>query len=52
MTVSFKHEDGAKGPVAKDIRQEDPERVKRVTAKVHYGKVEARATIQIKQTLF
>ena len=45
MCVSFKHEEGAKGPLAKDIRQEDPARVARVTAKVHYGKVEVRASL-------
>ena len=33
-------EEGEKGPIAKDIRLEDPARVARVTAKVHYGKVE------------
>ena len=40
MCVSFKQEEGSKGPVAKDLRQEDPARVARVGAKVHYGKVE------------
>ena len=45
MCVSFKHEEGAKGPLAKDVRQEDPARVARVTAKVHYGKVEVRASL-------
>ena len=40
MCVSFKQEEGAKGPLAKDIRQEDPDRVARITAKVHYGIVE------------
>ncbi|KAL9133124.1 MAG: hypothetical protein Q9175_005695 [Cornicularia normoerica] len=33
--------DMCKGPAAKDLRQEDPARVARVTAKVHYGKVES-----------
>ncbi|KAF6231745.1 hypothetical protein HO173_010047 [Letharia columbiana] len=40
MCVSFVCEDSGKGPAAKDLRQEDPARVARVTAKVHYGKVE------------
>ncbi|KAL6721650.1 hypothetical protein ACLMJK_000754 [Lecanora helva] len=39
MCVSFKYEEGAKGPLAKDVRQEDPDRVARITAKIHYGKV-------------
>ena len=39
QTVSFVHEEGEKGPIAKDIRIEDPARVARVTATVHYGKV-------------
>lgn len=42
--VSFVREEGDKGPLAKDLRQEDPERVARVTAKVHYGKVVVRLT--------
>lgn len=37
--VSFVREEGDKGPLAKDLRKEDPDRVARVTAKVHYGKV-------------
>ena len=37
--VSFVREEGEKGSLAKDLRQEDPERVARVTAKIHYGKV-------------
>ena len=40
--VSFVREEGDKGSLAKDIREEDPERVTRVTAKVHYGKVVVR----------
>jgi len=40
MTVSFVFEEGPKGPLAKDIREEDPVRVARVSAKRHYGKVE------------
>ena len=40
MCVSFVCEDSGKGPAAKELRQEDPERVARVTAPVHYGKVE------------
>lgn len=40
MCVSFVCEDTERGPAAKDIRQEDPARVARVTAKLHYGKVE------------
>lgn len=43
MCVSFVCEDSGKGPAAKDLRQEDPARVARVTAKVHYGKVEVSA---------
>ena len=39
MCVSFVLEETEKGPTAKDLREEDPERVARVTAKVHYGKV-------------
>ena len=39
MCVSFVLEESDKGPSAKDVREEDPERVARVTAKVHYGKV-------------
>ena len=42
MCVSFVCEDSGKGPAAKDLREEDPARVARVTAKVHYGKVEVR----------
>ena len=42
MCVSFVCEDTEKGPAAKDIRQEEPARVARVTAKKHYGKVEVR----------
>ena len=42
MCISFIYEDGDKGPSAKDIRKEDPERVARVTAKKIYGKVEVR----------
>lgn len=40
MTVSFVVEEGPKGPLAKSIREEDPVRVARVTAKRYYGKVE------------
>ena len=40
MCVSFVCEDMGKGPAAKDLRRENPERVARVTAEVHYGKVE------------
>lgn len=40
MCVSFVLEETEKGPTAKDLREEDPERVARVTAKVYYGKVE------------
>ena len=43
MCVSFVLEESDKGPSAKDVREEDPERVARVTAKVHYGKVLVRA---------
>jgi len=45
MCVSFKQEEGTKGPLAKDVRQEDPARVARITAKVHFGKVEVRAVL-------
>ena len=37
--VSYDREEGEKGALAKDLREEDPDRVARVTAKVHYGKV-------------
>ena len=40
--VSFIREEGDKGSLAKDLRQEDPDRVTRVTARVHYGKVVVR----------
>ena len=40
MCVSSVCEGTEKGPAAKDVRQEDPARVARVTAKKHYGKVE------------
>ena len=40
--VSFVREEGDKGPLAKDLRVEDPERVARVTARTHYGKVVVR----------
>ena len=40
MCVSFVYEDSDKGPAAKDVREEDPARVARVTAKVLYGKIE------------
>ena len=43
--VSFLREEGDKGALAKDLREEDPERVARVTAKVHYGKVVVRLII-------
>ena len=43
--VSFVREEGDKGPLAKDLRKEDPERVARVTAKIHYGKVVVRLLI-------
>ena len=43
--VSFVREEGDKGPLAKDLREEDPERVARVTARVHYGKVVVRLII-------
>ena len=42
--VSYVREEGEKGALAKDLREEDPDRVMRVTAKVHYGKVVVRAT--------
>ena len=42
MCVSFILEEGEKGPLAKDVRTEDPNRVARLTAKVHYGKVAVR----------
>ena len=37
--VSFVLEKGDKGPLAKDLRKEDQNRVTRVTARVHYGQV-------------
>lgn len=40
MCVSFVLEEGEKGALAKDLREEAIERVKRVTAEVHYGTVE------------
>ena len=43
--VSFIREEGDKGSLAKDLRKEDPERVARVTARVHYGKVVVRLII-------
>ena len=52
MCVSFKQEEGAKGPMAKDVRLEDPERVARVTAKVRYGTVEVKEVQQCKARLF
>lgn len=39
LCVSFVLEESEKGLTAKDLREEDPERVARLTAKVHYGKV-------------
>ena len=39
MCVSFVLEETEKGLTAKDLREEDPERVARLSAKVHYGKV-------------
>ncbi|KAK4694889.1 cold shock protein, partial [Lecanoromycetidae sp. Uapishka_2] len=41
LLVSYVCEEGEKGPTAKDLREEDPIRVARVTAKVHYGRVES-----------
>ena len=40
LCVSFVLEETEKGPSAKDLREEDPERVRRVTAKVYHGRVE------------
>ena len=37
--MSFVLEETEKGPTAKDLREENPERVARLTANVHYGKV-------------
>lgn len=37
--VSYDREEGEKGALAKDLREEDPDRVARVTARLHYGKV-------------
>ena len=39
MCVSFTYEENDKGPTAKDLREEDPERVARVTAVRRYGRV-------------
>ena len=44
MCVSFIFEEGEKGPTAKDVRAEDPDRVARVTAQVHYGTVAVRSS--------
>ena len=52
MCVSFVCEDVGKGPAAKDLRQEDPARVARVTAKVHYGKVMVRASVLPRSFLY
>lgn len=38
--VSFVFEENDKGPTAKDVREEDPERVARVTAVRRYGTVD------------
>ena len=40
LCVSFVLEQTDKGPSAKDLREEDPERVRRVTAEVYYGRVD------------
>ena len=37
--VSYELEEGEKGALAKDLREEDPDRVARLTARIHYGKV-------------
>ena len=37
--VSYDREEGEKGTLAKDLREEDLDRVARVTARLHYGKV-------------
>ena len=37
--VSYDLEEGEKGALAKDLREEDPDRVARVTARLRYGKV-------------
>lgn len=42
--MSFVFEDGEKGPDAKDLRQEDPERVARVTAVRRFGTVVVRTS--------
>ena len=52
MCVSFVYEDGDKGPAAKDVREEDPARVARVTAKVLYGKIEVGFPILLSDFLF
>lgn len=52
MCVSFVCEDSDKGPAAKDLRQEDPARVARVTAKVLYGKIEVGAPSLLSTFLF
>ena len=48
MCVSFILEEGEKGPTAKDVRAEDPDRVARVTAQVHYGTVAVRSSHALK----
>ena len=45
MCVSFILEEGEKGPSAKDVREEDPQRIAGLTAKVHYGKVVVRKSL-------
>ena len=40
LCVSFLLEQTDKGPSAKDLREEDPERVRRATAEVYYGQVD------------
>ena len=37
--MSFVFQEGEKGPDAKDLRKEDPDRVARVTAVRRYGEV-------------
>ena len=49
LCVYFVLEEFNKGPSAKDVREEDTERVARVKAKVYYGKVDQNIDLNPKQ---
>ena len=51
MCVSFVFEENDKGPTAKDVREEDPERVARVTAVRRHGVVTVCSSISFKPFL-